>query len=336
MTRSAGALARTLIDHVRSAGVLDLDLLTSHPLEALKADPSVEVDWVAANRLPADCSIAATYDGSVSPARITVAEDASAGRRRFSLLHEYGHHLRNEVTEVLTVLFAARGRSGPLEEKMCDAFASLVLIPDRTRANAFAGGVTAAAVAKLMAASGASKQAVAVAAAESMTHPGYVMLLNADGEAEFAARSGDVFPIRRGTEQRGLLSRAAAGVAVRGVAELHRGGGVMTPELNVEAAVAPGCVVVVAVDGPASGATFSGGRYAYGSPADGWCEECSKSFTTFAAGCPTCGEPKCPDCGSCGCGLKTVVGERTCEGCWTVQPPAAFESPNADKCRDCA
>ena len=335
MSTTGALLARQLIEHVRDQAVVDWDLLTRDPLEALKVDSSIQVTWVRADSLPAGCSIAATYDRSTNPACISVAEDASVGRRRFSLLHEYGHHLRNQVLAVMEALFSTRGLAAGLEEKMCDAFASFVLIPETSRTQAFAAGVTAAAVAELMIRSSASEQAVAVAAAESMREPGYVMLLNSLGEVEFAARSGDVFPVRRATPQSGLLARAATGIAVRGVAAVDQGAGVMSPELNVDSAVALGRTVAVAVDGAAPWQQFSGGRSVYATPLDGWCADCSHGFTTFTA-CTLCGEPKCPDCGGCGCQAKEVAGERTCVGCWTVQPPAAFDSPGAERCRDCS
>jgi hypothetical protein len=64
-----------------------------------------------------------------------------------------------------------------------------------------------------------------------------VVLLDADGVAEFAARSGDVFPVRRGTRKPAPPARAASGIPVRGVAEIDRGDGIMTTELNIDSAL---------------------------------------------------------------------------------------------------
>lgn len=324
-----------LVAHVRETGIVDLEELSVEPREALQADPSIQITWVPAHLLPPACSIAATYDRSTTPASIVVAEDASLGRRRFSLLHEYGHHLRDQVFDVLEALFA-HSRAAVLEEQVCDAFASRILVSNATRQTAFAHGVTARAVVDLMNASSASAEAVAVAAAESMDQPGYVVLLNAAGEARFAARSGDVFPARRGTAQDGLLQRAANGVAVRGLARLDLGGGSTTNELNVDSAVAQNCVVAVMVDGPAPWTRFSGVRAGYSVSHDGWCDDCAASFTTFRAVCEACGTHKCPTCGGCDCQVKGVGGERRCDSCFLVQPPAAFVNAGSTTCRDCS
>lgn len=335
MSTAASALAQLLIDHVRAQGVLDLDVLTRDPLQALAADRSVTVSWVDSAMLPPGCSIAATYNASTTPAQIVVAEDAAPGRRRFSLLHEYGHHLRNQVVPVIAALFAAKGQAAALEEKVCDAFASFILIPAFVRGEAFRDGVTASAVLDLIASSSASEQAVAVAAAESMHAPGYVLLLNVDGEIEFAGRSGDVFPIRRGAPQPGFIARAAAsGSARQGIAALNQGGGVVSAELNIDVASRLDRVVAVAVDGPAPWQRFSAGRAAYAKPLEGWCEECARGFETFAT-CALCDDPKCPDCGLCGCGTKPLAGERVCQGCFLVLPPAAYAASTATFCRDC-
>lgn len=335
MSASAAHLARVLVEHARSAAVVDLTELSREPRDALAADESVEVRWVDAGSLPPGCSIAATYNRSMSPARISIAQDASAGRRRFSVLHEYAHHLRYQVPEVLTSLFEARGRSSAIEEKMSDAFASFVLIPEEVRLQAFEDGVTAKSVVELIAASSASEEAVAVAAAEAMSEPGYVLLLNPAGQAVFAARSGDVYPVVRGTAQSGDLLRAATGGNVRCLATIEQGGGVRTGELHIDSAPARSHVVVVAVDGrPAWSPGFSLGRNHYSAPPDGWCVDCSKEFSNYQT-CRFCHEPVCPDCGDCGCESRPVQGERTCEGCWTEQPPAAYSSPTATRCLAC-
>lgn len=335
MTRPEVHLADLLVAHVRSAGVVDVHDLAYDPQGALAADDSIQVRWVDPRSLPASCSIAATYDPSTTPASINVAKDASVGRRRFSLLHEYAHHLRNQTRDVVRALFDSP-QPAALEERMCDAFAARILIPEHARHQAFAAGVTASAVVELMNHSSASGQAVAVAAAECMKQPGYVVLLNRAGEADFAARAGDVYPLKRGTAQSGFLESAARGVVARGVASLSLGGGTQSQQLNTETAVGPTYVVAVMVDGPAPWTKLSVGRTTFVPPQEGWCDHCSREFTSYKPACDQCGELHCPSCGACGCEARPVAGERACAACFTLQPPAAYENAEATVCRGCS
>ena len=321
-----------LLEHVGEQDIVSLDDLRDDPLQALEEDHSIEVVWVDRKLLGEDCSIAAAYDSTRTPARISVANDESSGRRAFSLMHEYGHHLRNQVRPVLMELIGARRRSAALEERMCDAFASLVLIPAQVREEAFLRGVTASAVAGVMSTSTASKQAVAVAAAESMSSPGYVMLVD-EGHVTFAARSGGVFPIRRGAEQGPLLNQIAERGG-RGVARLEHGWGTSTAELNVDAAVIGGTRVVVAVDGPVPWASFSAGRETWARAAAGVCSSCTREFSTMATPCATCSEHKCPHCGACECAGKVIPDARVCDRCFLTLPPSSFAGSSAT-CDDC-
>jgi hypothetical protein len=191
-------------------------------------------------------------------------------------------------------------------------------------------------VVNLIESSSASEEAVAVAAAESMTSPGYVMLLSSGGESDFAARSGDVYPIRRGARQVGSLIRAAQGVSFTGVARLAFGSGSMTAELNVETATRASRTVVVATDGDVPWKRFSGGRSYYAEASSELCDECGTSFQAFANPCAACGEHICPECGRCSCAYRPVRGERPCRACFEIKPPAAFESDAAERCLDCA
>ena len=117
---AAQRLGARLLEHVVIQKIVDLEALRQDPAEALRTDTSVEISWVDPALMPTGCSIAAMYQASQTPARIVVACDASLGRRRFSVLHEYAHHLRDQVTEVLEVLFTAPDGGAQLEERVCD------------------------------------------------------------------------------------------------------------------------------------------------------------------------------------------------------------------------
>jgi hypothetical protein len=326
-------LAQLLVDHVRDEGVVDLDLLCREPKTALESDASVTVHEVDVAQLPPGCSIAATYDRSVVPARISVSNDRGLAGQRFSLLHEYAHHLRDQVPTVLSALFASGRRAANLEESVCDAFASQCLIPASARAEAFADGVTAGRVAALIAGSSASDWAVAVAAAQTLTLAGYVLLLDRDAQVVFAARSLDAIAVRRGTPQSGLLERAARGVPCRGMERIALGAGSLTSELSVDAVPVESGAVVVAVDGPVSGGLYSA-RSAWSVVEDLVCDSCSCEYPALGAGCPACGVVRCPECRRCGCEGVPVAGEQLCERCFILKPPAEFSSEKM-VCSEC-
>lgn len=301
---------------------------------ALESDASVTVHQVDVAQLPPGCSIAATYDRSVVPARISVSNDRGLAGQRFSLLHEYAHHLRDQVPSVLRALFASGRRAASLEESVCDAFASLCLIPAAARAEAFAEGVTARRVADLIANSSASDWAVAVAAAQALTMPGYVLLLDRDAHVIFAARGLDAIAVRRGTTQSGLLERAARGVPSQGTERVALSPGSLTAELSVDAVPVESGAVVVAVDGPALGGLYSA-RSTWSVVEDVVCDSCGSEYSALGAGCMACGVVRCPRCGRCECLSPPVVGEKLCKRCFILKPPTEFIG-SKEECSECS
>jgi hypothetical protein len=331
------ALAELLLAHVRSVGMIDMHALAADPVLALERDPSVRIVWVEPARLPAGCSIAAAYDRNAEPARLLVSLDASPGRRRFSTLHEYGHHLRNQVPEVLEALFKAKDGGGEREERMCDEFAARVLLPDNLLDSALGPDVTARAVLNLVAVAPASAEACAVAAARRLPAPGYVILLARDAAATFTAHNRDVFHVRRGTTQPGLFIRAAAGQPTRGREQVRYGTGNLSQEMFMDAATANGrtAVVLVTDSPPWGGLTVGYKRGPDGCTA--YCENCGRTFQTFAQACSTCGQAPCPECGHCGCeSADSIAGERVCDRCFLLLPPAAYAARNSTTCKECS
>jgi hypothetical protein len=328
-------LAALLTAHVRASQVVDMRLLSTDPLEALKPDESVVVELVDPDSLPRKCSIVATYDASSNPPRISVPEGPWTGHRNFSVLHEYAHHLRNQVPEVLEILFRAGPRASVLEESMCDTFASRTLIPENVRDGLFADGVTATAVADLIVGSSASSWAACVSAAQSLEHPGYVILLNGEAETLFAGRAMDVFPVPRGTRQTGLLARAARGLVLRGSDRVVLGGGSLSAEMNIETAVVPSGIVAVAVDGPVPWKNLYAGRAHRSSVDEHSCSHCAFTYPMLGAPCRTCDVVPCPQCSRCDCDTKPMRGERQCTRCFVLKPPRDFESDLERICIEC-
>lgn len=332
-------LARLLSDHVKHQALIDRDMLAVDPIRALADDPSISVTLVSPSSLPRDCSIAASYDPHVRPARILISNDAAPGRRAFSALHEYGHHLRNAVIDVLDVLFTQPDGGGALEEQMCDEFASSTLIPAEVRHALSNGGVTARAVADLCTTTSASREACAVAAVRALPAPGYVMLLDPQGRATFTARTDDLPPVARGTEQHGdLLRRAARSGHGRGRERVTFATGNRSPEMHLDSARISelATIAVLTSDSPAWDA-LSAPPLGGAEIKEGYCTSCARSFRSAARACPNCGEPPCDLCGHCECQAMPARGERRCEGpCGLTLGPGAFPTPAATLCRGCA
>ena len=334
---SPSVLAGLLLAHVRSAGRLSIETLSDEPIAALAADPAVRIVWVEPADLPAGCSIAAACDKISEPVRLLISKDASAGRRRFSVLHEYAHMLRDLIPEVLEALFAATNAGAVLEERMCDEFASRVLLPDALLDSALGPYITARTVHSLIAAAPASAEACAVAAARKLPAPGYVMLLSPDGNASFTAHNGDVYYVSRGTAQTGLLAQAATGRPGRGRERARYSTGNLSQEMFVDTATENGRTVAILVTDspPWGGLTIGAKRGPEG--ASGYCDNCAYEFTTFARTCDSCEQPPCPQCGQCACETaKATAGERICDRCYLMLPPAAYPGTDSTTCIECS
>jgi hypothetical protein len=330
-------LAGLLLAHLHDAGPVSVEALSADPVAALERDPAVNIVWVDPARLPTGCSIAAACDKSTHPARLFVSDDASPGRRRFSALHEYAHVLRDRVPAVLEALFTASDVGVVVEERMCDEFASRVLLPDTLLNSNLGSHPTASAVLSLIAAAPASAEACAVAAARKLPAPGYVMLISIDGNASFTAHNGDVYYVRRGTTQPGLLAQAATGRPVRGREQVRYGTGNRSREMFVDAATENGRTVAVLVtDSPPWGG-FTAGSKQGPEGNSSYCDNCDYEFITFARICHECEQPSCPRCGQCACTTaKGSVRERACDHCYLLLPAAAYSTPSSTTCTDCS
>jgi len=336
VTADPRVLAQLLLTHVKEAGLVSLEDLSSDPITTLEASPAVRITWVEPASLPATCSIAAACDKSCEPVRLLVSKDTSLGRRRFSVLHEYAHLLRDWVPDVLEALFTSVNAGEALEERMCDEFASRVLLPDALLEAALGPSITARAVHSLIASAPTSAEACAVAAARRLPAPGYVMLLSLDGTATFTAYNSDVYYVRRGTAQVGLLRRAASGTPIRGREQVRYNSGNRSQEMFADAVTENGRTIAVLVtDSPPWGGLIVGSKHGP-EGIDGYCGNCAQEFTAFARACDTCEQPLCPRCGQCACETpEGVAGERKCDRCYLLLPPATFSKANSTICKEC-
>ena len=284
------------------------------------------------------CSVAGSSDHRTQTVSIV---RASRGRMRFTALHEAGHLLGHDDDAFQDALYAhAKTSDRQVEEDACDAFAAMLLLPDvHVDETLTRHGLTARGLADLITTGRASTEACAVAVAQRLASPGYVVVVDGDGRTRFAARSGDTLPIRRGADQTASDLRAVIGAAapLRDRGTLQYASGASTHELYLDACTHDGLVLVVACesdpDWPQLQTPVAPKRAAGG--IDGFCPGCGVDFTSWQR-CSGCGEPRHDACGGCACETRPARGERMCQGgCFTVQPPAAFDGSSAI-CRSCA
>jgi len=115
--------ARRLLAQVDPA---DLDVLATDPVTAL----GVLFDITITTRPPSlpgpGCPVDGTYRPGPPP-HIFVADDVTAARQRFTVLHEWGHHLieHDDYLNDLEISDAERS-----DENICNEVAATVLLPD--------------------------------------------------------------------------------------------------------------------------------------------------------------------------------------------------------------
>jgi hypothetical protein len=317
------------------------DALSHDPVEVLRAWPAVNYREVPLAAAGGRCSVAGAYYGTEQPPLLTVADAASRGRRAFTALHELGHHLQQSDLDLADTVDLHSDSSEIFEDTACDAFAADILLPDELVARHLPGGTpTADHIVALHASSVASRAAVCVRAAQHLTAPGHVLLLDGEGIVQFAASHLMPRPARGSNQSHApVIGQALTDLTgrgrARGRARLRYRDGIEGDELYVQAAPIDGYLVVVAV---ADHAPWEHGftlPLAQTGPRAIWriCEhfECGREFRTFDAACARCGVPACTECRRCRC--APAVKEKPCPGCFTVYPLTYFDG---DRCRDCS
>lgn len=252
-----------------------------------------------------DCPIAATYE-SGPPPTISVTPTPSQGRRHFSILHEYGHHLSSNSWRTVELLadYPNQRDANYLQETICDIVAAELLLPGTLTAHVDRKGPTAANIVTLFETSQASREACCVKAAQLIAAHGYVMLADLDGTARFTAAVRTVFRVRRDTAQPadGAIARAAASGHYRGVGHVRFSTGNTSPDHYVDAQRLGAYVFAVFY-----GDSPPWEKLSIGAPDRGrWigdeleCEHCEFVGVTHEPRCRLCGQRRCPNCGRCG------------------------------------
>lgn len=311
--------------------------LASDPLDVIGRHPAVQLEFVAAEGGGNGCSVAGSYIGTTSPPTLAVAMSASPRRRQFTALHELGHHLQNSDIE-LAVRTRRQPDSAAFEEDACDRFAARVLIADGDVAAAFPSGrVTADGVRSLFERTAASRAACASRAAQSLGTNGVVTVLDAAGIVTFAARRGDIYPPKRGSDQTAnpLVRRAVDGRhdVSENDSRVYYSTGHTSDLLYGQAAWIGGMLVTVQVVDQAGWLPYSVARPGTAQAGIGatWetCEICQANYQSGGLHRP-CGEPRCPN-GHCGC---TTAKDKACPRCHLVKPPHQFPAEST-YCVDC-
>ena len=320
--RGTGTLERLRIDALEELGLWTE--LTIVPLDTLP---------------PTACSIAGIYLPNTKPPRIGIWRAVTRPRAVFTALHELGHHVQANDGDLIDELDAQPDEGAVLEERTSDAFAARVLLPPGLVSEKLGRGTpTAAKVVALWRASGVSRAAACVAAAQQLTSPGHVVLLDESGIVQFSASFGEP-PLRRGSDQSTSAIEAARRrsslhtVTVRESRFVYRDG-ILGPQMYAQATEIGGYTVVVAVAYSAPWETMS-------LPAAAptlktrWqhCVHCDRAFEVWGSRCQRCGGGFCPTCGKCDC--ESRVAELTCETCWLVKPAHLFHD-DQKTCNDCA
>lgn len=309
--------------------------LAASALAELQTWPELTVRTIPENQTDQGCSVAGIYLAGPPPI-LAVAQSLSRARRDFTALHELGHHLQQTDFDLMEVLLQAADGSA-LQEAACDTFAATILLPPTLVSQHIpANGPTAADVADLWHAAGASRMAVCVAAAEHLPSPGHVLLLDTDGTVMFAASHNLPRPAR-GSNQSGIpvLTTALATTSGRaqGVTRLRYRDGISGCELYAQTTRLDPYLVAVLVTDHAPWLPFA--PTLDGTPRARWyiCEHCGHEYKSFNPTCDRCQVPACPECNRCGC--PSPVQERRCSACFLLHPPTMF-APGSDRCRDCS
>lgn len=332
--RNSADLVRRQASHLVGLVAEDLRARLAHDPEGVIADDyGITVNYVAAST-SSRCSIDGTY--TAKPPTMTIATSASAGRERFSLLHELGHHLQRHDFDSIDVLNRAGKSRRTLEEDICDSFAAEILLPDEDVDDALDGQLPSVeALVSLYRDHSASRAACCVRIAQRLRSSGYVLLTDVEGCVAFAATAGDALPLARGTRQVDeLFAEALSGRSTRGKTRVTYPSQWQSPVYFGELQQVGDWVFGVLQDQPPSWQVVPlKGDELKPAPGQIECGHCGETFTGWKPPCDRCEVRTCTHCGRCDC--TKAPAPRTCQGCWLLLAPSRFPIDGVF-CLDCA
>jgi hypothetical protein len=331
-------LARFLTHHLQTSHVgLFLAIRDGDALDAVAGDESISL-LIVEHSAEGDCSVAGTCDAD---RRIITVARASAGRMRYSVLHELGHLLMAECDEYQDAyvdLVGVAPNRARLTEDVCEAFAASLLLPESSEQLEDQGiRLDARGLRDLSHRHHASREACAVWMAQRLAAPGYAFICYSDGPLQFAARSGDALPLRRGASQRGsaLEPLFSTNTTFRGRGRLRFGSGALGEELYIDAMRDGRLIYAIATtDSPGWPVLHQPASRPVVEAIEGWCDTCSTSFSAYRV-CADCESPRHEECGTCECEPTTAGTARICTECFLELHPSRFSGASA-VCRDCS
>lgn len=332
----ARSLAAVLCEELTSD---ELDILREDPIEAIPLiDERVSIRLVAYE--PGEgCSVEGLYHETSRS--IVVQRAASARRTRFTAIHEFGHDRARHNRQVAGYLASLKTTTRTTEERIADAFAAAVLIPDAALDDILGGKVPQAHhLVELFHRDGVSgsREACCVRIAQRMRGAGYVVLCEGD-RLRFCATVGASYPIARGASQAGvgLLRRAIEhGSATDPNARLQFPDGRFTAELAGHAVTDDIYTFAILTDStsPPWGGWIPP-RRSQGEAPEIFCTDCDEVTEAWKR-CEVDGRHRvCSSCGWCECRAPRVkVAEQVCDVCTLHRRVDLFE-PGSTICKDC-
>jgi len=328
----AAALAPTLRDR-----------LGSSPIEAIIGE-GIRVGALDVDLDSTDCSCDGIYYRG-PPAAIGYRPTPGSRRERFTLLHEFGHHLVRHNYDALNALADCGDDGGrDAEEQVCDALAGSLLIPESAISSLLDGSRPLAEhVQQLHKASDGSLEACAVRLAERLPGFGYVAFIEiASKTVRFAGRSPSTrYPWRRGTpiSDHHPIWRAEERGAFRGQGPVVWPSGARR-EFWIDAVASSREIHAVFAerrywDAPGISALEGGFRRARPMALQGSCRHCGAHTWGYRSH-DICGDTWCRSCGRCGCGASEPQGPemKTCKQCGLTKRATVY-ADDTDVCIDC-
>jgi Zn-dependent peptidase ImmA (M78 family) len=176
--------------------------LADDPAEAVESLSDLKVELCDPEQLgEQSCGVAGLYLRQSK--RILAARAMSHRRTKFTVLHEYGHHLAQHTLSSARVIAQTtpRWRQALFGERIADAFAAEILIPSSDVDEVLGGRQpTARDLAELFLRSNGSREACCVRISQRLNGSGYVILARGS-KVLYCKPVGSAYSVRFGQDE---------------------------------------------------------------------------------------------------------------------------------------